>query len=269
MTIRINLNENKYLFNLIKVIYHIFIMESVVASVNLVDCRQMAIIPFRNIDKLSTRDAFNRSFNRNKKYKIFWSNDFDKVPDFTLPNSKAFQRNVDACFEAKIVLTYGKRWFFYLFKELYSDIIFCLDSLNEAKTQLHAAYAIPISLNSSQVHNSDGNSSGIRQDNTPPMSPIVDHPNESSVNSSHSVEIDDDWQANTPPMSPLIDHSDESNAMTEDLICLSNSTDFDTHRPRIDWDSLCGSRPFEVMVRDYYFTVVSLSFLHLKHIQLF
>lgn len=83
-------------------------MNSVVASIILHDCNQKAIIPFRNIDGLSPQYAFNNSFRRKKTFKIFWSNHFEKIPNFTLPISKRFNQNEDACFNAKILLTFGK-----------------------------------------------------------------------------------------------------------------------------------------------------------------
>lgn len=45
---------------------------------------------------------------------------------------------------------------------------------------------------------------------------------------------------NTPPSSPTTE--------LEELICLSGSKEFASHKPKNNWDSLCGSRSFKVMV---------------------
>lgn len=82
-------------------------MENVIAAVNLFECQEKAIIPFHYIHKLKACDAFNRSFSRKKTYKVFWSNDFEKNPNFDLPVSQEFHSLEDACFRAKIFRTFG------------------------------------------------------------------------------------------------------------------------------------------------------------------
>lgn len=104
--------------------------------------------------------------------------------------------------------------------------------MNEAESNLdNRSYVHP---NSSFNQQSDEDSDMASMDlNETPSSPHND-----------TYQMDDEMETvdfDTPPSSPMVE-------VEEDVICLSKSEDFASHKPKSNWDSLCGSRKFKVMV---------------------
>lgn len=54
------------------------------------------------------------------------------------------------------------------------------------------------------------------------------------------MDQDQDSDLDTPPPSPKPE--------IDEVICLSGTADFAAHKPKNNWDSLCGSRSFKIMV---------------------
>lgn len=83
-------------------------MNNLAITVYLMDAKKIVSIPRRNVYELSFAKTFKNRINRNQIHTVFWSADFKKEPDFRLPISHVFRRDVDACFHAKLIKAYGK-----------------------------------------------------------------------------------------------------------------------------------------------------------------
>lgn len=137
-------------------------------------------------------------------------------------------------------------------------ISFILDSLSDAKANLGTHFISPTRFNVGRTSEADDSiepASDIEymHDNTPPSSPTDDHSEEDMDCNPYSIAGNESW-LDTPPTTPLTkidqtdsDDIDESMELAEDVICLSNHNQFESHKPISNWDSLSGSRTFEFM----------------------
>lgn len=71
-------------------------------------CRKTLAVPLRNIYKFSLAKSLNNRINRNQEHLMFWSSDYTKEPNFSLPISDQFDKSHDACFLVKLLKVFGK-----------------------------------------------------------------------------------------------------------------------------------------------------------------
>lgn len=79
----------------------------ILVAVVLVHSKKKIVIPLRIVYK-NRAQAYNRRINRNFVYRIFYSTDAKKKPNFGLNVRYAFSEINDACYFAKLLKCFGE-----------------------------------------------------------------------------------------------------------------------------------------------------------------
>lgn len=83
-------------------------MENIFVVAYLLKPRKIVVIPAKFIYKLCLSKTLNYCINRNQPHLIFWSNNFDRHPNFHRPLSKKFLLDHNVCYHAKLLKAFGK-----------------------------------------------------------------------------------------------------------------------------------------------------------------
>lgn len=77
-------------------------------TVILLHSRVRVVIPVKYIFSLDIVQVYNRGISRNKDHIVYYSSDDSDEPNFRLPIKKEFDPFEPACYEARILNTFGK-----------------------------------------------------------------------------------------------------------------------------------------------------------------
>lgn len=76
--------------------------------VHLVDAGLNVAIPMKYVFTFRRWAAYNRRINRNQLYLIFYSKNFDRIPNFHLKKRNTFSDETDGCYHAKLLRCFGE-----------------------------------------------------------------------------------------------------------------------------------------------------------------
>lgn len=83
-------------------------MKEIFIAAKLECCKKILVVPVDFINELDFAKTFNNSLNRNQKHLMFWSENQEQMPDFSLPVSEQFNSSTEACFYVKLIKAFGK-----------------------------------------------------------------------------------------------------------------------------------------------------------------
>lgn len=77
-------------------------------AVFLTDHNRNVLIPDFWCNEFDLAAAINYVLNKNENRLVFYSPDFNKLPDFTLPVGAIFDSNLDGCYFGKIIRAFSE-----------------------------------------------------------------------------------------------------------------------------------------------------------------
>lgn len=231
-------------------------------------CEIIVVVPLKFIHKLDLVKTLNNSVNHNQQHLMFWSEDQSKKPNFSLPISDRFSREVDSCHNVKLLKAFRK-----YAESLFANFILkCVCKIvvgnNEEWTKFtsrRCARREPPLYNERRLREKPYPVQkkvivqGAQKPTKPPQK-VTRQKEVEQKRSNRLATVDDlvDVLIDTPPNSPVsssthdevpIDPPTNTQIMKStcnDVICLSQAIHFQRHKPVANFDVVSGRYPFTV-----------------------
>lgn len=78
-------------------------------AVHLIEVGKNIVVPMKFIYTMNRWIAYNRRINRNQVYLLFYSQDYNKIPNCYLAKRDSFSDTDDGCYYGKLLKCFGKK----------------------------------------------------------------------------------------------------------------------------------------------------------------